>query len=140
MSPQYQVWKASLYDVDQEVPKGPQIAHTIAIILGHMPQLEAKTILWKTLYASDTKYRESELKTSWRLPSCWLAFVALEGVLQATRKEMNGISGLTRLSAYKLQHTHTQVCLCELPLRLASIDHHCFNQRPPCVQMADFFF
>lgn len=68
------------------------LLNTLYILAGYPPKLYGKTLLLNTLHTLAARNREINLKLTWKLPSCWLAFIAKYGATQVSGKEINGLT------------------------------------------------
>lgn len=55
---------------------------TVSIVVVHSPELDSESLLQKTPHTVAAG-RRGEVELRWRLPPCWIACMALKGVMQA---------------------------------------------------------
>lgn len=65
----------------------PKTLQAIAITLGYPLELDSKILLLKILHSWVIEHREIKLILTWKLHPFWLAFMVLEGAMNAIKGE-----------------------------------------------------
>lgn len=86
----YQI-KTQVLDVDQSywsgVTRGPQVIQVNATALGFPLELDGTILLLKIPHTLIKGYKEIKMIVNRKLLPCWLAFIVLEGSMQAAERK-----------------------------------------------------